>query len=83
MVLIITNTINTLLWSNGDLSAFSDGGKRQVSLCALFQAQAGTPVKPPSFKKLAGYLPNMKESKVPGGIQTHKYDRQVVGRKFH
>jgi hypothetical protein len=35
-------------------------------------------VEPPTFRKLAGWLPHMKESKVPVGIRTHGGEGQVV-----
>ena len=45
---------------------------------ALFQARAGTWVEPPTFRKLAEYLPHMKEFKVPGGIRKHSDEGQVI-----
>jgi hypothetical protein len=41
--------------------AFIGGGRPQVPLRALFQARAGTRVEPPTFRKPAGWLPNMKD----------------------
>ena len=38
------------------LSSFTDGWRPQVPFRALFQAQAGTWVEPPTFRKLAGYM---------------------------
>jgi hypothetical protein len=40
--------------------------------------QTGTRVEPPTFCKLAGYLPHMKESNVPVGIRT----KAVRGKWF-
>jgi hypothetical protein len=37
-----------------DIQAFHGGGRPQVSLQAIFQAQVGTWVEPPTFRKLAG-----------------------------
>ena len=44
------NLLASSLW------ALTGGGKPQVSLCALFQAWAGTQVEPSTFRKLAGFL---------------------------
>jgi hypothetical protein len=41
--------------------SFIGGGRPQVPLWALFQAQAGTWVEPPTFHKPAGWLPHMKD----------------------
>jgi hypothetical protein len=43
-----------------------------VLLCALFQARAGTGVEPPTFRKLAGHFPYIKESRVLDAVGTHR-----------
>ena len=35
-------------------------------------------VEPPTFRKLVEQLPHMKESKEPGGIQTHSSKEQII-----
>ena len=49
-VLWCTNTVKVIPW----LSSFIGAGKPHVPLNALFQAQAGTWVEPPTFCKLVG-----------------------------
>ena len=41
----------------------------------LFQAQAGTQADSLTFRKLAGKLPHMKESKVPVEIRTNSGEK--------
>ena len=51
------------------------GGERpQVPL----RAQAGTRVEPLTFCKLAGYLPHMKEKKVPDGVRINGEDKSTI-----
>ena len=59
----------------GNFPAFNVGERPQ-----LFHASADTQVEPLIyiFRKLAGYLPHMKESKVPGWIPTHSSEGQVI-----
>ena len=45
--------------------AFIGGRRPQVPLHALFQAQQGTWLEPPTFRQLSGYFSLMKESKAP------------------
>ena len=52
------------------LSSFTGEGRPHVLLCALFQVRA--------FPNLAGQIPYMKEFNVPGGIQTHSGEGQVI-----
>ena len=52
------------------------------TVTVIWQLSNFTRVEPLTFRKLAGYLPHMKESSVPGGIQTHSseglVDRHVI-----
>ena len=70
----VAPTLKVIWW----LSSFTGGGRPQVSHHALFLARAGTWVEPRTYRKLAGILPYMKKSKVPGGIRTHSGERQVI-----
>ena len=58
-------------------SNFHCGDRPHVALHTLFQTRAGTWVEPATFRKLAGYLPHMKEF-APFGIRTHSSEGQVV-----
>jgi hypothetical protein len=67
-VLRRTNTAS-VIWQ---LFSLIDGGRPQVSLFLLFQAQAGTWVETSTFRKLAGQLSNLKESE--DACATRTYD---------
>jgi hypothetical protein len=59
-VLRQTNTV-LVKWRH---CSFTDGGRPQMPFRALFQVRTGTRVDQPTFRKLGGQLPDMKESNV-------------------
>jgi hypothetical protein len=48
---------------------------------ALFQVRTGTRVEPQTSRKIAGELPHMKESKVPGGIRTQNGNGSYTNKR--
>ena len=67
-----------LLWSYGDFFCFHQWRKTSGAPSCITSGLSRNPSRTTMFRKLAGQLPHMKQSEVPGGIQTHNGEGQVI-----